>query len=64
MPSWHLIILACFYFQFCIATPPTPESVTLVLGGQGDPSVVVLINGLICDATIPDVPQPYGELGR
>ena len=64
MLSWHLITLVCLYFLPCKAIPPPPDSVTLVLGGQGDPSVVVLINGVACDAEIPDVPQPYGELGR
>ena len=31
----------------------------LALGGQGDASAE--LEGVSCDAGIPDVPQPYGE---
>merc|ERR550519_43088 len=39
-----------------------PEYIVLALGGQGDASVE--LEGVSCDAGIPDVPQPYGEEGR
>ena len=59
-----IIYLSASSLLACIATPPIRNSITLFLGGQGDPRVIAVKDGAVCKANIPDVPQPYGDPGR
>ena len=68
MTSLHLFLM------LVNGTPPERKTVKLKLGGIGalgfgDPSVIVSHGANTpsedpCNTNIPDVPQPYGELGR